>query len=78
MSKEVKDLFVMLIENMKAEIDEIEESIGRLSYRANNTKDVSELKSIKEEIKALNADLKEDIKELKSLIKKYKKEEKKK
>ena len=77
MSKELQNLIADLIESTKAEMEEIEENIDRLLYRAETTKDPKELQVIHKELVAFNSELNDSARELKKLMKDYKKAGKK-
>ena len=70
---ELKNVLLDMIDGLKTEIEEINEDLNRLTYRAGTTKNVKELAAISQELEGLNEELRENLKEMKSLIKKYNK-----
>ena len=73
MAGEIREDLLNSLEDLKAEINEINEDIELLLFRSKHTQDLNELKAIQKQLKQLEVDLKEDHAEVKEILAKLNK-----
>lgn len=72
-NNELKNVLLDMIDGLKNEIEDLNEDIERLSYRAGTTNNVKELDAISHELEDLNEELRENLQEMRALVKRYNK-----
>ena len=68
MAGELREDLLNSLEDLKEEINKINEDTELLLFRAKHTQDLKELQAVQKQLKQLEADLKEDHAEMKEIL----------